>query len=109
MSHLAVVTDDTPLLPGQVRFYCAAEPPLQAGGYQLRAQQTVDGLKSQPDNNSFGTLSPMVVSGPRFRLPPQDLQMVYPPANEVGNYEESLAHVVLRGPGGVEDGRGDRI
>lgn len=96
MNNLAVVTDDTPLQPGQIRFYCAAQPPLQAGGYWLQASQTVTGLKEQPANNSFGMQNPFAVDGARFRLPPQDLQLVYPPANQVGNYEEVLPHVVLR-------------
>ncbi|NEO20570.1 hypothetical protein [Moorena sp. SIO4A5] len=96
MTNIALATANEDLKPGQVRFYAAAEPPLQAGGYQFLAEQTVEGLKSQPDNNHFGTQSPFVVTGPRFRLPPQDLQSVYPPANEVGDYEESLCHVVLR-------------
>lgn len=96
MSNLAIADEDSPLAPGQMRLYCAAEPPLQAGGYWLQALQTVDGLKSQPTDNSFGVENPFVVTGPRFRLPPQDLQCVYPPANMVGQYEEVLAHVVLR-------------
>lgn len=96
MSDLAIADPSAPLAPGQMRLYCAAEPPLQAGGYWLQALQTVDGLKAQPANNSFGVQNPFVVTGPRFRLPPQDLQCVYPPANMVGNYNESLCHVVLR-------------
>lgn len=96
MNDLAIADDDAPLAPGQMRLYCAAEPPLQAGGYWLQALQTVDGLKSQPDNNRFGVQNPFVVSGPRFRLPPQDLQCVYPPAYMTGQYEEVLAHAVLR-------------
>ena len=96
MNNLAVVTDDTPLQPGQVRFYCAAQPPLQAGLYCLHAKQSVTGLLEQPTDNTFGLQNPLVVEGPRFRLPPQDLQLVYPPAYQVGNFEESLPHVVLR-------------
>ncbi len=96
MNDIAVAADDTPLQPGQVRFYCAAQPPLQAGGYWLQASQTVAGLKEQPADNHYGMQQPFAVSGARFRLPPQDLQLVYPPANQVGAYEESLPHVVLR-------------
>ncbi|NVI83614.1 hypothetical protein [Janthinobacterium sp. BJB401] len=96
MNDIAIADEDVPLAAGQIRFYCAAEPPLQAGSYWLQAQQTVDGLKADVKGNSFGVQTPFLVSGPRFQLPSQDLQLVYPPANMVGNYEESLPHVVLR-------------
>ena len=76
MNDIAIADEDVPLAAGQIRFYCAAEPPLQAGSYWLQAQQTVDGLKADVKGNSFGVQTPFLVSGPRFQLPSQDLQLV---------------------------------
>jgi hypothetical protein len=83
------------LQPGQIEFYEAILPPLGAGLYQLVTQQVVT-LKSE--DRTYGLTTPFQVDGPRFRLQPNEVQQVYPPANLTGSYEESLPHVVFRMP-----------
>ena len=83
------------LQQGQIEFYEAILPPLVAGLYQLVTQQVVT-LKTE--DKTYGLTTPFQVDGPRFRLQPDNVQQVYPPANLTGSYEESLPHVVFRLP-----------
>lgn len=80
---------------GEIEFYQAILPPLVAGLYRLVTEQVVT-LKV--DEKKYDLTTPFQVDGPRFRLQPNDVQQVYPPANLTGQYEESLPHVVFRLP-----------
>jgi hypothetical protein len=80
---------------GEIEFYQAILPPLVAGLYQLITEQVVT-LKVE--EKKYDLTTPFQVDGPRFRLQPNDVQQVYPPANLSGEYEESLPHVVFRLP-----------
>lgn len=93
-----VNSTDTDLLPaGTIRFYEACIPPLQAGSYQLVAEQQVQSTSpaEQLARYTLPQPQPFTIYGPRFRLLPTDLQMVFPPAGQQGTYGESLPHVVL--------------
>ena len=81
--------------PGQIAFYESVRPPLPAQQYRLSASQTVTGLP--PDQlTPFYTLGQrFTVAAPRFTLDSSAIQSVYPPAQSLGNYSDSLAHVVL--------------
>jgi len=83
------------LQQGQIEFYQAILPPLIAALYRLVTNQVVT-LKV--DDHPYNLTTPFQVDGPRFRLQPNDVQQVYPPANLTGSYEESLPHVVFRLP-----------
>jgi hypothetical protein len=93
---IALAADGDPVLPGQIRFAQAALPPLPAGRYRLSATQTVNGIKDQDTPPQYGVVQPLQIQGPRFALAPGDLQMVTPPANQNGDWENVLPNVVLR-------------
>ncbi|MGA2501505.1 MAG: hypothetical protein ABSH20_27510, partial [Tepidisphaeraceae bacterium] len=91
-ASLAVASGGT-LLPGQIQFYEAIQPPLVSGAYQLCASQTIQLTAEQPvytDSQAFA------IAGPRFRLQPGQVQQVYPPANLSGTFNEVLPHTVFR-------------
>jgi hypothetical protein len=93
---LALATSGSPVQPGQIRFAQAALPPLPAGRYRLTAKQTVEGIKELDTPPEYDAKQPFQVQGPRFTLAPGDLQMVTPPGNATGDWENSLPNVVLR-------------
>ena len=71
-------------------------PPLKAGAYSIRAEQTV----KIPHNDNqappnFSKELSFSVSAPRFNLNPTDVYSVYPPANAEGSYSDTLPHIVL--------------
>lgn len=86
----------TPLQPGQVQFYQAVMPPLQAGEYQLSATLPVQLPGQSGDAPTYSSQEQFAIAGPRFRLEPNVVQQVYPPANLAGVYNEVLPHAVLR-------------
>lgn len=92
---IALGTGDTPLNPGEVRFYQAALPPLPANAYRMRSVQTVTATGVNPPP-TYESVQPFTVTGPRFGLAPSDVQSVYPPANQSGAYDNVLANIVLR-------------
>jgi hypothetical protein len=97
MSSLPVVSDiGSPLGPGQIRFYQAAEPPLPAHAFQVTGTQTVVGLNDGKPTPTFSVTLPFTVSAPQFRLPTDTVQMSYPPANASGAFGNVLANIVLR-------------
>lgn len=97
MTSLPVApTDETPLLPGQIRFYEAALPPLAANRYQLLTEQQVVGLNDGNPTPTYNQPLPFTVTAPRFRLPTDTVQMSYPPANASGAFDNILPNIVLR-------------
>jgi hypothetical protein len=93
---LAVAEPGAPLEPGQIQFYQAILPPLQANEYQLAATQPIQlpGQTGKPP--TYSNTQQFAITGPRFRLEPNSVQQVYPPANISGVYNEVLPHCVLR-------------
>jgi hypothetical protein len=92
-------------------------PPLEAGTYQVSVEQR---LKHAPTadvpeaiDEAYVNTRRFVVSGPRFRLDPTEVNAVFPPANNQGEHGNVLPHVVLtrrtlpweRTPDGTGDGR----
>lgn len=97
MTSLPVApTDDTPLAPGQIRFYEAALPPLTANSYKLVTEQQVVGLDDGNPTPTYTETLPFTVTAPRFRLPTDTVQMSYPPANASGTFDNVLPNIVLR-------------
>lgn len=95
MNSLNVSTEDA-LNPGEIKFFSSCRPPLLAGDYHLIATQTVEKLKDKLQPPSYSQTQPFRIAGPRFKLDVSDIQMVYPPANQPGNYTNTLANIVLR-------------
>jgi hypothetical protein len=69
---------------------------LVVGQYEVTARQTVEKLKDRDEPPEFTAARRFHIQGPRFALAPGDLQMVTPPANQPGNWENTLPSVVLR-------------
>ncbi|WP_029011787.1 hypothetical protein [Niveispirillum irakense] len=95
---IALAADGETLQPGQIRFYQASLPPLPAGTYRLSATQTVGGIKGRDTDPAYQAAMPFQIRGTRFTLAPDDLQMVTPPADQAGAWENTLPNVVLRRP-----------
>lgn len=87
---------------GNVRFYDFYKPRLTAGSYRLEVEQYIDLSNilelssSDPVRKTYKTERTFHVAGPRFRLGPNEVHAVYPPANSQGSYEQTLPHIVLR-------------
>jgi hypothetical protein len=76
---------------GTIKFFQACLPPLFPGDYNVRVDQTVQQIRPEP----FRTDLDFSVAGPRFSLNPLDIYSVYPPANQKGNFSNSLPHIVF--------------
>jgi len=81
------------LQPGQIQFYESIQPPLPSASYQLVANQTIKLTAEAP---VYTSKAEFAINGPRFRLQANQVQQVYPPANQNGVFYEVLPHVVLR-------------
>ncbi len=68
-------------------------PPMVAGEYTLDVTQNIvkGGSSVQDVSKKFD----FAVDAARFALNPTDIYSVYPPANQYGNYSESLPHIVF--------------
>lgn len=70
----------------------AVRPALPDGAYEINVTQTLD-----PPGNSVDPLDKhLVVTGPRFTLPPDQPLSFYPPNNAVGAFSTRLPQIVLR-------------
>ena len=87
---------------GDIQFYDRYRPPLEDGIYTIKIQQGVN-LPGQygslvnpgPQLALYEHTQSFAVQGPRFRLDASDVYSVYPPANALGDYSNSVPHVVL--------------
>ncbi|WP_018504466.1 hypothetical protein [Parafrankia discariae] len=80
---------DTPT-PGAVTFAGSLVPALESGDYRIRVRQETD-----LDNQTYSTGRTFTVAGERFGLPPTAVVSTYPPNGGLGEYDETLPHVVL--------------
>ncbi len=76
---------------GHIKFFQACLPPLLPGDYTVAVDQTVE----EAGPKSFHTELEFSVAGPRFSLNPTDVYSVYPPANQSGEFGNTLPHIVL--------------
>src|SRR5688572_4114106 len=81
--------------PGKFVLYDGAVPPLEAGDYELEAEQAL----SSPQASGLNTetqRSRIRVTSPRYKLPPDQVMTAFPPANSEGAYEARLPQIVIR-------------
>lgn len=84
---------------GKFFLYDSIVPALEAGAYTMRA--TI-GLDTNGDGDEDGDLpvAPLDthfnVTAPRFKLPPDQALLTFPPANSEGAYEARLPQIVLK-------------
>ncbi|MBC8031868.1 MAG: hypothetical protein H7Z16_17430 [Pyrinomonadaceae bacterium] len=80
------------LKSGQIQFHQWCPPPLQPGDYKIAVKQTVAELgRPLPFSSEFS----FSVAGPRFSLSPSEIYCVYPPEGHIGDFANSLPHVVF--------------
>lgn len=84
---------------GKFFFYDSIVPALEAGAYTMNVSV---GLDTSGDGVDEGDLpaAPLAthfnVTAPRFKLPPDQALMTFPPANSEGAYEARLPQIVLK-------------
>ena len=87
-------------LQGRVSFIQHHLPSLEAGEYRITATTAVRNTSGRGDafHDTISETTRFAVVGNRFRLNPDDLHSVYPPANldGGGEFENTLPHIVLR-------------
>ncbi|MFH6993442.1 hypothetical protein [Flavobacterium sp. FlaQc-48] len=90
----SIITQPDTIGAGEIRFYDYIQPPLPAGNYTLKAKQEVKGVTDDQDP-LYASNQPLLVNGPRFSIEPSAIHTLYPPANQLGNYDNSLPHMVF--------------
>lgn len=79
-------------MPGFFVLHDAVRPAVPDGAYELRVTQRLD-----PPGEEVDALDKhLVVTGPRFALPPDQPLSSYPPADAVGDFATRLPQIVLR-------------
>lgn len=87
---------DDPPQTGKVRFTQHHLPAMEAGQYRLTVQQAI--ATTAGDSETFETKILFWVGGERFRLDPDEINSVFPPANSQGEFHNVLPHIVLTRP-----------
>jgi hypothetical protein len=87
---------DNRKIEGKVTFVQNSLPALDAGEYELKISQLVDGVHGDKiAKDEIKGSECFIVRGERFKLDPADLHSVFPPDNASGEYASTLPHVVL--------------
>ena len=107
-----------PLLTGEITFIQNHLSALLAGEYMVRVDQHVqntdaDAAPAQQFNENYYNEKRFAVTAPRFSLQPTAFYNIFPPANNQGEYDNVLPHVVfnskslpwIRTPDGTDDGK----
>lgn len=95
---------------GSVVFLDSCPPPLKAGEYELKVNQSLEEpITHEDDSVTYSSIdsgsskplpdtqtAPFEVTGPRFLLQADEIHSVYPPANADGPFETRLPCVVLK-------------
>jgi hypothetical protein len=79
--------------PRSVVVHDRVEPALSAGDYTVRATQSVSG---PPGSAVPDDVRHLRVTGPRYRLPANEILSTFPPANADGPFSTRLAQVALK-------------
>lgn len=88
--------------PRSIRFVGHWRPPLASGEYRVTVRQSV--CNTNPGaagtdaaiSDSFENVRVFAVHGERFRVEPNELITLFPPANNQGEYGNVLPHAVLK-------------
>ncbi len=91
-----MTTEPKSLPAGDVRFFDNYVPTLEADQYTITVTQTLNSSDTaHPLSQTFKATQRFSVIAPRFALPPEDVQSVFPPQNASGVFGQNLAHIVL--------------
>jgi hypothetical protein len=78
---------------GKFVLHSRAVPPLTAGDYVISGTQSIDAGGARPTGEHNANLR---VTSVRFKMPPDQILSVYPPANSEGAYEARLPQIVIK-------------
>lgn len=78
--------------PGRIQFHQWCQPPIEPGDYTVTVHQEVDELGTEGEYTNEFKFS---VAGPRFSLNPSEVYAVYPPKGEIGDFANTLPHVIF--------------
>ena len=81
--------------PADMAFLQYALPPLKSGKFTVTVTQKVSVLGQ---GETFEARQDFDVAGERYALGPADVDSVFPPAGNQGEFSNNLAHVVLTSP-----------
>ena len=79
--------------PQIIKFIQACPPALDDGEYRISVEQKVE--LSPGDVKTLNTVQEFSVKGARFEINPDDINSVFPPANQTGNYGNCLPHIII--------------
>lgn len=93
----ADITQDIPV--GDIQFYDNYIPPLEAGPYRIRVEQTLtDRAGAAINDHPLVSEKAFIVTAPQFTLDPNQIVNRYPPAGSTGEFGSVLPSLVLRDP-----------
>lgn len=78
---------------GKFVLHSRAVPPLTAGDYVLAGTQSINAGGNRPTAPHEANIR---VTSARFKLPPDQILSVFPPANSEGAYESRLPQIVIK-------------
>lgn len=78
----------------KLQFLAYQKPALENGSYRIELKQTVK-PNSRITADSFEKSLDFVVLGERFRLPPEAVHAMFPPAGSYGRYSNCLPHISI--------------
>ena len=81
--------------PADMAFLQYALPPLKSGNFTITVTQDVSMLGQ---GETFQASQAFYVAGERYSLGPTDVNSVFPPAGNQGEFSNNLVHVVLTSP-----------
>lgn len=76
-----------------LKFIQACPPAFEDGEYRISVDQNV--TLSAREVKTLNTVQEFSVKGARFKLNPDDIDSVFPPANQTGNYSNCLPHIII--------------
>jgi hypothetical protein len=82
--------------PPEMAFLQYAIPPLQSGDFTVTVKQKV--LVQGTECETFQASQAFSVAGERYGLGPADVDSLFPPAGNQGEFSNNLAHVVFTSP-----------
>jgi hypothetical protein len=77
----------------KISFINYHQPALKEGDYEVEAWQKV--RQNNTTETTHKILQKFRVTGPRYTLPPEDINAVFPPKNSTGNHSNVLPHIAF--------------
>lgn len=77
----------------QLTFKACQKPPLTAGDYTIRVEQTI---QAGAVEDRFAATHNFSMLGPRFILDPQEIETVFSPAGSLGDHDNVLPHIIFK-------------